>query len=68
VFKLLFIGAEYDSGQIHVTIGGDQLTRSHLDSAKMLRGGTHTATDQLAQLGPIVEEYFHIQQDLLDVS
>jgi hypothetical protein len=29
-------GEEYIAGQVNVTVGGDQLTRCHLDSAKPL--------------------------------
>lgn len=36
------------------------------DSARHLRAGTHTRTDRLEQLYPVIEEMFHVQQDLLE--
>ena len=62
-----FAEADFVSGSNKVTIGGDQLTRSHLDSAKILRAGAHTVVEKFGNLGPILEECFHIQQDLLEV-
>ena len=50
-----------------VTIGGDQQIRVNFDAAKLLRSGTHTADDRFEQFSPIVEEFFHVQQDLLEV-
>ena len=61
-------GQSYDAGEISITVGGDQLTRVNLDSAKSLRGGAHTPTERFEHLSPVVEELFHLQQDLLEVS
>lgn len=61
-------GDEYDAGTIRVTVGGDQLTRCHLDSAKGLRAGVHSPVERFDHLSPVVEEIFHVQQDLLEVS
>ncbi len=47
------------TGAVSVTVGGDQLTRSHLDSAKKLRAGAHTVMERFGNLGPILEECFH---------
>ena len=68
IILILYSGDDYTSGKIKVTVGGDQLTRSHLDSAKSLTAGMHTPTERLDQLDPIVEEFFHVQQDLLEVQ
>ena len=62
---LIFIGDDYDSTK--VTLGGDQLTRVCFDSAKHLRGGSETPTQRLEQLHPVIEELFHVEQDLLEV-
>ena len=51
-----------------VPLGGDQLTRVCFNSAKNLRASARTRTDKLEQLSPIIEELFHVEQDLLDVS
>lgn len=61
------IGDEYRSGKVMVTVGGDQLTRVRLDSAKNLRAGVHSSIERFEHLHPIVEELFHVQQDLLEV-
>lgn len=50
------------------TLGGDQLTRCHLDSAKDLRAGAHEKLERFENLTPILEEMFHVQQDLLEVE
>jgi hypothetical protein len=63
----LFSGDEFRSGKVKVTVGGDQLTRVNLDSAQHLRSGSHEPLERFDHLSPIVEEYFHIQQDLLEV-
>ena len=39
-----------------------------MDGAKLLRAGCHTALERLDHLNPVLEEFFHIQQDLLEVS
>ncbi|XP_077867383.1 uncharacterized protein LOC144356546 [Saccoglossus kowalevskii] len=49
-----------------IPLGGDQLTRVFFDSAKNLRAGTHTPTERLEQISPVVEEFFHMEQDLLE--
>ena len=63
----MFIGEEYNAGRVAVTVGGDQLTRCHLDSAKQLRAGTHEPCERFDHLTPVVEEMFHVQQDYLEV-
>ena len=60
-------GDEYRAGKVTVTVGGDQLTRVRLESAKRLRAGAHSSTERFEHLNPIVEELFHVQQDLLEV-
>ena len=62
------IGEEFVNGDVKVTVGGDQLTRCHLDSAKLLRAGAHTSLQRFENLFPMIEEFFHVQQDLLEVS
>ena len=61
------LSAEEFENLTTISLGGDQLTRVTFDSARQLRAGTHTRTDRLEQLYPIIEEMFHVQQDLLDV-
>ena len=63
----LFYFAEDDFENVKITLGGDQLTRVCFDSAKNLCAGTHTATERLEQLSPVIEELFHVEQDLLEV-
>jgi hypothetical protein len=65
---MLLSGAEYEEGLMKVTLGGDQLTRCHMDSAKHLRSGSHTTLQRFENLAPVVEEFFHVLQDLLEVS
>ena len=57
-----------DFNNSDVTLGGDQKTRVFYDSAKNLRKGTHTRHERLDSLNPIVGEFFHLEQDLLEVS
>jgi hypothetical protein len=57
---------EYQDGNFKVTLGGDQQVRVNMDSAKMLRAGTHSPAERLQQFSPIVIEFFHVQQDLLE--
>ncbi|KAH3719422.1 hypothetical protein DPMN_062255 [Dreissena polymorpha] len=49
-----------------IPLGGDQLTRVTFDSARVLRSGTHSRTERFDQLSPVIEELFHVQQDLLE--
>ena len=63
---VFFAGADFQDAKI--TTGGDQLTRVNLDSAKMLRLGAHTAKERFENLTPVIEELFHVQQDLLEVG
>ncbi|WAR09365.1 LOW QUALITY PROTEIN: hypothetical protein MAR_019323, partial [Mya arenaria] len=51
-----------------IPLGGDQLTRVTFDSARYLRAGTHTRTERLEHFTPVIEELFHVQQDLLECS
>ena len=46
----------------------DQKFRVVSDSAKGLRAGTRTPMDRLDPLDPILEEMFHVSQDLLEVN
>ncbi|XP_052236206.1 uncharacterized protein LOC127847989 [Dreissena polymorpha] len=49
-----------------IPLGGDQLNRVTFDSARVLRSGTHSRTERFDQLSPVIEELFHVQQDLLE--
>ena len=51
-----------------MTVGMDQKFRVVSDSAKGLRAGTRTPMDRLDPLDPILEEMFHVSQDLLEVN
>ena len=61
-------GEAYKQGDVRVTLGGDQLTRVNLDSARALHAGTHTPLERFEHLSPVIEELFHVQQDLLEVT
>jgi hypothetical protein len=67
-FYFIYTGKEYQDGNFKVTLGGDQQVRVNMDSAKMLRAGTHSPAERLQQFSPIVIEFFHVQQDLLEVK
>ena len=62
------IGEDYASGRIQVTVGADQQLRVNLVSAKNLVKGSYTPRDRLEALGPILIEFFHVKQDLLEVT
>ena len=53
---------------IKVPVGGGQLTRVRLQSAKALQDGALTATDRLEHLDPMIVEMFHTLMDLLEVD
>jgi hypothetical protein len=67
IVNLNFAGEEFRAGKLRVTVGGDQLTRVRFDAARHLRSGSHLSLEKLEHLAPVVEEFFHIQQDLLEV-
>ncbi|XP_053398465.1 uncharacterized protein LOC128556828 [Mercenaria mercenaria] len=58
--------AEKFKNSLSIPLGGDQLTRVAFDSARQLRAGAHTRTERLEQFTPVVEEMYHVQQDLLE--
>ncbi|XP_062576937.1 uncharacterized protein LOC134238840 [Saccostrea cucullata] len=59
-------GRASDLDDIKVPVGGDQLTRVRLQSAKALQDGALTATDRLEHLDPMIVEMFHTLMDLLE--
>ncbi len=60
--------SETEFNNSHTPLGGDQLTRVCFDSAKNLRAGAHTRDERLEHLSPVIEELFHVEQDLLEVK
>lgn len=62
----MFSADEFEN-LVKIALGGDQLTRVTFDSARLLRAGTHSRTERLEQFSPVIEELFHVQQDLLEV-
>jgi hypothetical protein len=61
-----FKDAEFENTAT-IPLGGDQLTRVTFDSARSLRAGAHSRSDRLEQFAPVIEELFHVEQDLLEV-
>ena len=49
-------------------VGGDQLTRVHLQEAKHLRNIAVTPKRRFKDLNPFVSEMWHYKQDLLEVT
>lgn len=66
LFIFGIIDAEFENTAT-IPLGGDQLTRVTFDSARSLRAGAHSRSDRLEQFSPVIEELFHIEQDLLKV-
>lgn len=56
-----------DLDNLKVPVGGDQLTRVRLQSAKALQDGALTSTERLDHLDPMIMEMFHTLMDLLEV-
>ena len=48
-------------------LGGDQLVRVRTSSARSLKAGAHTRDERLEGLFPEIIEFFHVQQDFLEV-
>lgn len=59
-------GRASDLDDIKVPVGGDQLTRVRLQSAKALQDGALTSTERLDHLDPMIMEMFHTLMDLLE--
>lgn len=59
-------GRASDLDNLKVPVGGDQLTRVHLQSAKALQDGALTSTERLDHLDPMIMEMFHTLMDLLE--
>ena len=58
---------EKDFENLHIPVGGDQLTRVRLHGAKTLRLGSHTRDERFDCLHPIIIELFHTLMDFLEV-
>ena len=61
------LGKEYGIYAICAAVGGEKLTGYHQDSAKGPCAGVHNPVEQFTHLSHVMEEIFHIQQDLLEV-
>ena len=66
--EIFIVGNEFVNGKIQIGVGGDQMVRCHMDSARRLRAGTDEALVSFCHLTPILEELFHVQQDFLEVN
>ncbi|XP_048247701.1 uncharacterized protein LOC124126862 isoform X1 [Haliotis rufescens] len=65
----LFTSAHGDQSalrELHVPVGGDQLTRVRLEGAKSLRALSPTPAKRFDDLGPFVIEWWHNKQDFLE--
>lgn len=58
----------WGSGETKDVVGGDQMTRVNLQSAKNLRRGCFTQAERLEHLHPIIMEMFHTLMDFLEVD
>ncbi|XP_048250775.1 uncharacterized protein LOC124126864 [Haliotis rufescens] len=52
--------------ELHLPVGGDQLTRVRLEGAKSLRALFPTPAKRFDDLGPFVIEWWHNKQDFLE--
>ncbi|XP_062588566.1 uncharacterized protein LOC134250228 [Saccostrea cucullata] len=55
-----------DLEKLKIVVGGDQMTRCNLQSAKNLRRGCYNQTERLEHLHPIIMEMFHTLMDFLE--
>ena len=51
-----------------IPVGGDQLVRVRMAEGRELKAGTHTRESRLETMSPDIIEFFHIQQDFLEVG
>ena len=54
--------------QATIPLGGDQLVRIRVSGARDLRAGAHTKEERLETIFPEIVEFFHVQQDFMEVS
>lgn len=71
-FSKLYYSLECITGgdleRLKTVVGGDQMTRVNLQSAKNLRRGCFTQAERLEHLHPIIVEMFHTLMDFLEVD
>lgn len=71
-FSKLYYSLECFTGgdleRLKTVVGGDQMTRVNLQSAKNLRRGCFTQAERLEHLHPIIMEMFHTLMDFLEVD
>ena len=68
-FKINFdhTGTSDQLRKFKVVVGGDQLTRVRLEGAKDLRMLSISEAGRLQHLHPVICEFWHMKQDLLEV-
>lgn len=57
-----------DSSDVHIHIGGDQLTRERFSGAKALRAHEDTPLNRFENLSPITFEFFHMHMNFLKMA
>ena len=62
----MFFSVE-DFEQFAIPFGGDQLVRVRAASARSRQSGAHDREARLEPLFPDIIEFFHVQQDFLEV-
>ena len=61
-----FSGDDFPTAEI--PLSGDELVRVRMASAKGLRRGAEKSEERFDMLIPVIEDFFHVMQDFLEVN
>ncbi|XP_052098920.1 uncharacterized protein LOC127733644 [Mytilus californianus] len=64
--KQLFLGTTDTLTKYNIVVGGDQLTRVHLEGSKHLLLQALNPVNRFEHLNPVICEFWHLKQDFLE--